>query len=106
MQLSLTECLFFLYFAEVFDLKMKYDESDNLIVRATRTFTDKIGSMFGKYIAIYSLPSPSVFLVSNLCEEHIIFDIFQLHHPICQLHIVLCYDLMIQSKSRISMGFT
>lgn len=30
----------------LFDLKMKYDESDNLFVRATRTLTDKLGDIF------------------------------------------------------------
>lgn len=37
------------YMNKVFDLKMKYDESDNILIRATRTFTDKIGSMFGSF---------------------------------------------------------
>ncbi|XP_053405521.1 mitochondrial import inner membrane translocase subunit TIM44-like [Mercenaria mercenaria] len=32
---------------KVFDLKMKYDESDNIVVRGTRFFTDKISSLFG-----------------------------------------------------------
>lgn len=35
-------------FAEMFDMKAKYDESDNMLVRATRTFTDKVGDVFGK----------------------------------------------------------
>ena len=30
----------------LFDLKMKYDESDNLLIRATRTVTDKVGDIF------------------------------------------------------------
>ena len=28
---------------------MKYDESDNLFIRATRTVTDKLGDVFRKY---------------------------------------------------------
>ena len=28
---------------------MKYDESDNLFIRATRTVTDKVGDIFRKY---------------------------------------------------------
>ncbi len=34
----------FLYFSfiELFDLKSKYDESDNLVIRVARTFTDKV----------------------------------------------------------------
>lgn len=32
---------------KVFDLKMKYDESDNVLVRGTRFFTDKLSSIFG-----------------------------------------------------------
>lgn len=37
-----------LLLSEMFDLKMKYDESDHLFVRGTRFFTDKLGSLFGK----------------------------------------------------------
>ena len=41
---------FFLLFpSELFDLKTKYDESDNLMIRATRTFTDKVTDIFGKF---------------------------------------------------------
>ncbi|KAK2143090.1 hypothetical protein LSH36_878g00009 [Paralvinella palmiformis] len=32
---------------KMFDMKMKYDESENLLIRATRTFTDKMSEMFG-----------------------------------------------------------
>lgn len=35
------------YVTKLFDLKVKYDESDNVMIRATRTFTDKMGQMFG-----------------------------------------------------------
>ncbi|KAL5004627.1 hypothetical protein ScPMuIL_018083 [Solemya velum] len=35
------------YVNKLFDLKMKYDESDNIAIRATRTFTDKLGYLFG-----------------------------------------------------------
>ena len=35
-------------FSEIFDLKMKYDESDNPVVRASRLLTDKMSSLFGK----------------------------------------------------------
>ena len=35
-------------FLEMFDLKDKYDESDNLAIRATRAVTDRIGDVFGK----------------------------------------------------------
>nr|KAG5699542.1 hypothetical protein BaRGS_033738 [Batillaria attramentaria] len=35
------------YVTKLFDLKMKYDESDNVMIRATRVFTDKMGQMFG-----------------------------------------------------------
>lgn len=35
------------YVHKLFDLKMKYDESDNILIRATRSFTDKVGVVFG-----------------------------------------------------------
>lgn len=37
------------FISEMFDLKMKFDESDNVLVRGTRFFTDKISSVFGKF---------------------------------------------------------
>ena len=39
---------FVLFVTEMFDLKVKYDESDHIMVRATRAFTDKMGQMFGE----------------------------------------------------------
>lgn len=35
------------YINKVFDLKMRYDESDNVVVRASRLLTDKVSSLFG-----------------------------------------------------------
>ena len=33
---------------ELFDMKTRYEESDNLVVRATRTVTDKMSELFGR----------------------------------------------------------
>ena len=41
--------LFLYIFSEMFDLKTKYEESDHIVIRATRTFTDKMSEMFGKH---------------------------------------------------------
>ena len=35
-------------FVVFYSVKMKYDESDNLAVRATRVVTDKVGDGVGK----------------------------------------------------------
>uniref|UniRef100_A0A0B7A5V4 Mitochondrial import inner membrane translocase subunit TIM44 n=1 Tax=Arion vulgaris TaxID=1028688 RepID=A0A0B7A5V4_9EUPU len=35
------------YVNKLFDLKVRYDESDNVMIRATRFFTDKVGQVFG-----------------------------------------------------------
>src|ERR1700761_8366045 len=35
------------YVNKVFDWKMKYDESDNPVVRASRLITDKVSELFG-----------------------------------------------------------
>ncbi|XP_012934643.1 mitochondrial import inner membrane translocase subunit TIM44 isoform X2 [Aplysia californica] len=35
------------YVNKLFDLKVKFDESDNVMIRATRFFTDKVGQVFG-----------------------------------------------------------
>ncbi len=46
-----TSVVFFLVlflFTEVFDLKMKYDESDNVMVRASRALTDRVSQLLGK----------------------------------------------------------
>lgn len=40
----------FLVSIGLFDLKMKYDESDNIFIRATRTVTDKFADIFREYI--------------------------------------------------------
>lgn len=40
-------CELYLTFSELFDIKAKYDESDNLFIRGTRTFTDKLSELFG-----------------------------------------------------------
>ena len=32
---------------ELFDMKTRYEESDNMLVRATRTVTDKMSELFG-----------------------------------------------------------
>ena len=32
----------------LFSLKMKYDESDNIMIRATRVVTDKLSDVFSK----------------------------------------------------------
>ena len=42
----------FVCVAEMFDLKVKYDESDHVMVRATRAFTDKMGQMFGELLCL------------------------------------------------------
>ena len=41
----------FIYFPSLglFSLKMKYDESDNIVIRATRVVTDKVTDIFSKY---------------------------------------------------------
>ena len=38
----------FYIFTEMFELKMKYDESDNPAIRVTRAVTDLIGRALGK----------------------------------------------------------
>ncbi len=42
--------------AGLFTLKMKYDESDNLMIRASRVVTDKFADIFSKFW--FSLFSP------------------------------------------------
>ena len=39
-------CLFF-FVLVFYSAKMKYDESDNIVIRASRTVTDRVGDLFG-----------------------------------------------------------
>ena len=49
--MRINECWFFLncdqLYSAFYNLKMKYDESDNIAVRASRAVTDRIGDTFG-----------------------------------------------------------
>ena len=46
--------MIFFFLPEFFDLKMKYDESDNAVVRASRAVTEKVSYLFGKYFNPFS----------------------------------------------------
>ena len=43
-------------FSGLFNLKTKYDESDNVVVRASRVVTDKLQDVFSKLTELYCLP--------------------------------------------------
>jgi len=42
----------FLLLSGLFNLKTKYDESDNVMVRASRVVTDKLQDIFSKFIRL------------------------------------------------------
>ena len=42
-------------FSGLFNLKTKYDESDNVVVRASRVVTDKLQDVFSKLTELYCL---------------------------------------------------
>lgn len=73
-----------LYYCIVFyGAKMKYDESDNLVIRASRSVTDRVGDMFGRcgYFPISPLPLvPSIILPSNLFYVSLYFSLFLILH--------------------------
>ena len=49
MKLFMFVCLLWFYLhTEMFDLKMRYDESDNIMVRASRAVTDRVSQLLGK----------------------------------------------------------
>ena len=50
----------FYIFTEMFELKMKYDESDNPAIRVTRAVTDLIGRALGKECPYTETASHSV----------------------------------------------
>ncbi|XP_064646315.1 mitochondrial import inner membrane translocase subunit TIM44-like [Lineus longissimus] len=58
------------YVNKMFDLKMKYDESDHVLIRATRTFTDKMSELFG---GVFSKTEMSEVL-TEICKMDPNFD--------------------------------
>ncbi|CAG2239093.1 TIM44 [Mytilus edulis] len=58
------------YMNKVFDLKMKYDESDHLLVRGTRFFTDKMGQLFGGVFSKTELSD----VLTEICKVEPDFD--------------------------------
>jgi len=58
------------YVHKLFDLKEKYEESDHLFVRATRTFTDKVSELFG---GMFSKTEMSEVL-TEICKMDPTFD--------------------------------
>ncbi|CAF0998549.1 unnamed protein product [Adineta ricciae] len=61
------------YLNKLFDLKSKYDESDNLVVRVARTFTDKIS---GALSSVFSQSETSEAL-TEICRVDPTFDVAQ-----------------------------
>jgi len=61
------------YLNKLFDLKSKYDESDNLVVRVARTFTDKIS---GALSSVFS-PSETSEALTEICRVDPTFDVAQ-----------------------------
>lgn len=46
----------YLSLSEIVDLKMKYDESDNVMVRASRAVTDRVSQLLGESVHTYVHP--------------------------------------------------
>ena len=84
--------LSFFLFSEMFDLKMKYDESDNVVVRGSKFFADKVSSVFGKYNLFSFSVSLLVLKRKSGCDYHIIIHTFGsvllFMYPLQILHIV------------------
>ncbi|XP_046551523.1 mitochondrial import inner membrane translocase subunit TIM44-like [Haliotis rubra] len=76
------------YVHKMFDLKVKYDESDNVMVRATRAVTDKVGYLFGGVFSKTEMsevltevckvdPSFDKEMFVRLCEKEIIPNVLE-----------------------------
>jgi len=61
------------YLNKLFDLKSKYDESDNIVIRVARTFTDKVS---GALSSIFSQSETSEAL-TEICRIDPTFDVAQ-----------------------------
>ena len=59
------------YINKVFEFKMKYDESDNPLVRATKTFADKISDIMGGLFQTTDLSN----VLTEICKVDPSFDI-------------------------------
>ncbi|KAK7115763.1 mitochondrial import inner membrane translocase subunit TIM44-like [Littorina saxatilis] len=71
------------YVTKMFDLKVKYDESDHVVVRATRAFTDKIGHMFGSMFSKTEMSE----VLTEICKVDPTFD-KELFVRMCEQEII------------------
>jgi import inner membrane translocase subunit TIM44 len=59
------------YINKIFEFKMKYDESDNPLVRATKTFVDRVGDIMGGLFQRTDLSN----VLTEICKADPNFDI-------------------------------
>ncbi|CAH1796458.1 unnamed protein product [Owenia fusiformis] len=71
------------YVTKMFDLKSKYDESDHIAIRATRTFTDKMSELFGGMFQKTEMSE----VLTEICKMDPTFD-KELFIKTCQLEII------------------
>ncbi|XP_033108796.1 mitochondrial import inner membrane translocase subunit TIM44-like [Anneissia japonica] len=74
-------------FTKILDWKVKYDESENMMVRATRSVTDRVSNLLGKFTPTETSevlteiikidPSFSKEKFLNMCEEEIIPNVLE-----------------------------
>lgn len=58
------------YVNKIFDWKMKYDESDNPVIRASRLITDKVSDLFGGLFTTTELSE----VLTEICKTDPNFD--------------------------------
>ena len=58
------------YVNKIFELKAKYDESDNTVVRASKLFSEKIGGIFGNVFSTTELSE----VLTEICKVDPDFD--------------------------------
>ena len=56
-------CVIFVLLSGLFNLKTKYDESDNVMVRASRVVTDKLQDIFSKWTVHVFYPAVTIILI-------------------------------------------
>ena len=95
-----------------YNLKMKYDESDNVVIRASRVVTDRVGETFGGVMTQSDMaealaeirkldPSFSKEEFAQQCQFEIIPTILEVSDSQCQLCSVYKWDIKVFSPTGI-----
>uniref|UniRef100_A0A6G1S7N3 Mitochondrial import inner membrane translocase subunit TIM44 n=1 Tax=Aceria tosichella TaxID=561515 RepID=A0A6G1S7N3_9ACAR len=82
------------YINKIFEFKMKYDESDNPLVRATKTFVDRVGDIMGGLFQRTDLSN----VLTEICKADPNFDINVFMNDCEKFIIPTILEAMVQNR--------